>query len=408
MTAPTPGFGYRLLALPLSLFWILHALKHGFKHGLRHYLSMRMFGLQGGSEERIWVHASSVGEVHAVTPLVQALMQRGESILFTSFTATGYRAIQEIFSDSIRSCVIPFDQYWPCRRFFRQHRLKLGLVTETELWPELLYQARSHGIELLLINARLSKKSLGTGNFVRALLSTTLGYFTQILTRSKSDNEAFTRLGVSADRIRIIGNLKSHVTVTHDQTRLIERDYVILASSHAGEEEQFLVARPEEFGHCLLVLAPRHPDRGAAIRAQLEQLGMTYSVRSEGQAIGPDTEVYLADTLGELPALMAHARIVVMGGSFDSTGGHNLNEPASLGRAIITGPSDSNIVEDIKMLGAGQGVLQVENMDACWAAVVELLKHPERAEALGQEAQSQLARQPDVIQQYMAAIDNWL
>ena len=93
-----------------------------------------------------------------------------------------------------------------------------------------------------------------------------------------------------------------------------------------------------------------------------------------------------------------------MGGSFDTTGGHNLIEPANLGRAIITGPSDSNIVEDIKMLGTDQGVLQVANMAGCWAAIVELLDHPERAEALGREAQSRLAQQPDIIQQYLAAI----
>ena len=93
-----------------------------------------------------------------------------------------------------------------------------------------------------------------------------------------------------------------------------------------------------------------------------------------------------------------------MGGSFDTTGGHNLIEPANLGRAIITGPSDSNIAEDIKMLGPGQGVLQVADMAGCWAAIVELLDHPERVEELGREAQSRLTQQPDMIQQYLAAI----
>jgi 3-deoxy-D-manno-octulosonic-acid transferase len=140
------------------------------------------------------------------------------------------------------------------------------------------------------------------------------------------------------------------------------------------------------------------------IQAQIERLGMTCSVRSKTQPVTQDTEVYLADTLGELNLLMAHARVVIMGGSFDTTGGHNLIEPANLGRAIITGPSDSNIAEDIKMLGPGQGVLQVENMAGCWAKVVELLDHPERADALGGEAQSRLARQPDIIQQYLAVI----
>ena len=365
---------------------------------------MRMLGLEGSCDERVWVHASSVGEVHAVTPLVQALMQQGERVLFTSFTATGYRAIQDIFSDSVCSGVIPLDQYWPCRHFFRQHRIKLGLVMETELWPELLYQARRHGVELLLVNARLSRKSLDAGGFVRGLLSTTLGYFSQILARNKTDRDAFSSLGVSEDRIRIVGNLKLTAKQTIPGSRLIERDYVILASSHPGEEEQFLAARPPQLEHLLIVLAPRHPDRSGAIQVQIEDLGMACSVRSKAQPIVPETEVYLADTLGELAALMAHARIVIMGGSFDTTGGHNLFEPASLGCVIITGPSDSNIVEDIRMLGADQGVVQVENLDQCWAAITDLLQHPERAQALGQEAKSRVAHQPDVVQQYLAVI----
>lgn len=365
---------------------------------------MRMFGLEGGSAERIWVHASSVGEVRAVTPLVKALIQRGESILFTSFTATGYQAIKNTFPDSVCSTVIPFDHCWHCRRFFRQHKIKLGLVMETELWPELMYQARCHDIELLLVNARLSPKSLNAGKFIRALLSTTLSYFEKILTRSAKDHDAFSGLGVSEDRIVIVGNLKSHSEISPSQSRLIEREYVILASSHSGEEQQFLAARPEKLSHSLLVLAPRHPDRSAQIQAQIEGLGMTCSVRSKAESITQDTEVYLADTLGELKSLMAYARVVIMGGSFDTSGGHNLMEPASLGRAIITGPSDNNIAEDIKMLGPDQGVLQVANMAGCWAAIVELLDHPERAEALGCEAQSRLAQQPDIVQQYLAAI----
>ncbi len=408
MISKSPGLRYRLLSLPLYLFWLLHALKHGFKHGLPRYLSMRMFGFADDGKDRVWVHASSVGEVRAVTPLVHALMQQGEKILFTSFTATGYQTIQHSFADSVCSGVIPFDFCWHCRSFYRHHRIKLGLVMETELWPELLYQARKQGVSLVLVNARLSQKSLDAGKFVWRLLSNTLGYFSQILTRSDRDREALLSMDASKDLVTIVGNLKSRKDVSHQPTRLVERDYLILASSHAGEEQQFLTARPEQFKNYLLVLAPRHPDRSAAIQTRIERMGMSYAVRSKAQAIDPDTEVYLADTLGELKSLMAYARVVIMGGSFDTTGGHNLGEPASLGCAIITGPSDSNIVEDIRMLGIDQGVLQVENMAACWAAIIDLLEHPERAQTLGREAQSRLAQQPDIIQQYMAAINNWL
>jgi 3-deoxy-D-manno-octulosonic-acid transferase len=408
MNPASPGWRYRLLSIPLYLVWILHALKHGFKHSCPGYLSMRIFGIKADPVPRIWVHASSVGEVRAITPLVHALISQGEQILFTSFTATGFNAIRHSFADSLRSAVIPFDHYWHCRVFFRRHNIKLGLVMETELWPELLYQARKRDIRLILVNARLSPKSLNTGKFVRRLLSTTLGYFSGVLTRNSKDRDALLSMNASADRIKIIGNLKSQGKATHVNSRLIERDYLILASSHAGEEQQFLEARPAELDHYLLVLAPRHPDRSASIQAQIERLGINYSVRSKAQSIDNDTGVYLADTLGELNALMAYARVVVMGGSFDTTGGHNLIEPASLGCAIITGPSDSNITEDIAMLGRDQGVIQVEDMKGCWSELIELLEHPERARALGREAQSRLTQQPDIVQQYMSAINEWL
>jgi 3-deoxy-D-manno-octulosonic-acid transferase len=409
LAVQSPGLAYRLLSIPLYLFWILHAVKHGAKHGLPDYLSMRLFGFAGdGGGDRVWVHASSVGEVRAVSPLVQALVRQGEAVLFTSFTATGYQAIRHQFSDAVTSGVIPLDSIWNCRGFFRRHRIKLGLVMETELWPELLYQARRQQVELILVNARLSRKSLDAGGFVRGLLTRSLGCFRLILTRNQRDLEALLSLGASAQRTTIIGNLKTHIESGQQHSRLIERDYLILASSHSGEEQQFLEARPAQLADRLLVLAPRHPERGAAIEIQLENLGLRFAVRSKAQAIGDDTEVYLADTLGELGSLLAYARIVIMGGSFNTTGGHNLIEPANLGCAIITGPSDSNIVEDIDMLGAGSGVLQVENMEACWREITRLLENPEQAEALGREAQSRLAQQPNIVQDYLAAIKPYL
>ncbi len=409
LAVQSPGLVYRLLSIPLYLFWILHGVKHGAKHGLPGYLSMRLFGFAGdGGGDRVWVHASSVGEVRAVSPLVQALVRQGEAVLFTSFTATGYQAIRHQFSDAVTSGVIPLDSIWNCRGFFRRHRIKLGLVMETELWPELLYQARRQQVELILVNARLSRKSLDAGGFVRGLLTRSLGYFRLILTRNQRDLEALLSLGASAQRTTIIGNLKTHIESGQQHSRLIERDYLILASSHSGEELQFLEARPAQLADRLLVLAPRHPERGAAIEIQLEKLGLRFAVRSKAQAIGDDTEVYLADTLGELGSLLAYARIVIMGGSFNTTGGHNLIEPANLGCAIITGPSDSNIVEDIDMLGAGSGVLQVENMAACWREITRLLENPEQAEALGREAQSRLAQQPNIVQDYLAAIKPYL
>jgi len=402
------AIGYRLLGILLYPLWILHAIRHGARHGGWDYPRMRLFGFRSQAGEQVWVHASSVGEVHAVAPLVRALLDAGENILFTSFTATGLAAIRRQFSASLASGVIPIDSYWNCRGFFRDHAIKLGLIVETELWPELLRQARQQRIELLLINARLSARTLRRKGFLRAVLRGTLDFFDRILVRNRDDRAAFVEIGAAVERIDIVGNLKTRRGPLAPQERLVERDYLLLASSHDGEERQFLQARPAAAEGLLLVLAPRHPERRAEIEQQLAALGLKYAVRSRAEPVAPDTEVYLADTLGELTSLMAHARVVVMGGSFDSTGGHNLVEPASLGCAIITGPSDANIAADIEMLGNGRGVLQVAGIEDCWQRVADLLQHPERAAALGREARERLDAQPDVVELYLAEIRPYL
>lgn len=402
-----PGLAYRLLTLPLVLFWWGHALAHGRKHALVDYLRLRFVGRREvASARRIWVHASSVGEVRAISPLVRALLERDQQIVFTSFTATGYRAIEQGFGDAVGRDVIPVDFCWTCRRFFTRHDIRLGLVMETELWPELLYQAARRQIPLLLVNARLSARSTDTGFFVRRLLRGTLAYFTRILVRNQNDRELFLRLAANPERVRVIGNLKSLSQDGPAPQRLVERDYLLLASSHADEELQFLRSRPETLRAWLVVIAPRHPPRAGAIEKQLEQLGMPIAVRSRGDAISAQTAVYLADTLGELQSLMAFARVVVMGGSFGTIGGHNLLEAAALGCATLTGPSDTNIREDIKLLGPG--VIQVGDFAQCWRVITELLDDPVRAQALGREASTLLARQPDVIESYLAAINAYL
>ena len=408
MTATAPGLSYRLLSLALYPFWLAHARHHGRKHALRYYRALRMARDTADHESRIWVHAASVGEVRAVAPLVQALMERGEKILFSSFTATGYQAIQREFADSVRIAVIPIDCYWHCRQFYARHNIKLGVIMETELWPELLYQARRQDIDLLLVNARLSKKSLQANKFVRRLLTDTLAYFAQILVRGGDDLEAFESLDANLEQVHILGNLKARPRAPAPSARLVERDYLLLASSHTGEERDFLAARPAALQSMLMVIAPRHPTRSKTIQGEIDSLGMRYAARSQEQPVTEETEVYLADTLGELGALMAHARLVIMGGSFDDTGGHNLIEPANLGCTIITGPSDSNISADIEMLGVDQGVLQVTSINDCWSMITTLLAQPERARSLALEAKSRISRQPDILQQYLQELRAYL
>lgn len=409
MSIRSPGFGYRLLSLLLLPVWLLQALWHGHRHGLGSYFRLRWRGSKSASRHpQVWIHASSVGEIEAVSPLVRALRDHGEPILLTSFTATGYQAISRNFSAGIQQGIIPIDFIWNCQQFFHQQPIKLCLLMETELWPELLYQAARRGITIIQINARLSHKSLGAPFFVRFILQQTLGYISLHLTRNESDRNHLIQLGVNLENIKIVGNLKSSIDTLSTYPRLIEPEYLLLASSHDGEEKMLLSHRSDAAKKLLFVIAPRHPNRSKAIQQQLSQLGVNFATRSLAQLISPQTEVYLADTLGELRALMSHARIVIMGGSFDQTGGHNLIEPAALACPIITGPSDENIRQDITLLGKGSGIIQVADVETCWQTVEQLLHNPDAAATLGMQAQQAVQTQANTLDSYLDEIKAYL
>lgn len=405
MNAESPGAAYRLFSLLLLPLWLIHAFWHGRSQGLPNYFKLRFFGPHASSDKKkIWVHASSVGEVTAITPLVKKLVEEGQDILFTSFTASGLHTIRRQFPDGIESGVIPIDFLPCCSLFLRRHSVKLCLLMETELWPELLYQTARRNIPVIQVNARLSSKTTEAPIFIRYLLRRCLSNIRLHLARNELDRQLLIGLGADSDNIKIIGNLKARLDIEATLDDLIKRDYLLLASSHEDEEALFLEHRMEI--QPLIVIAPRHPKRSLTIQKTLSDTGVRFAVRSKNQSIDIDTEVYLADTLGELKALMAHAQLVVMGGSFDQTGGHNLIEPASLGCPIITGPSDSNIRNDIEHLGSS--IFQVANMTTCWEKIEFLLSNPDESRSMAMQARNIVQQSGNILDAYFEEIRPYL
>ena len=407
MNPDSPGSTYRLFSLLLLPFWFLHAIWHGKTQHLPVYFRHRFLGITGQSTKpAVWIHAASVGEVVAVTPLVKKLFSQGETILFTSFTATGYQTIQSNFPNQVESGIIPVDFIVSCRRFLHQHKIKLCLLMETELWPELLFQTANKNIPIIQINARLSEKSTEAPIFVRYILRRTLTAIRLHLARNELDRQLLIGLGAESENIKVVGNLKSRIETEKAYERLIGHEYLLLASTHEGEETMFLQQLPAQWQGPLIVIAPRHPRRSQSIQKELSDAGVIYAIRSEGQSPQPQTQVYLADTLGELKALMAHASLVIMGGSFEQTGGHNLIEPANLGCAIITGPSDSNIKSDIELLG--DSIVQVENMASCWRQIDYWLSHADIRKSFGERAKHNLQNQSNITDVYLKQIESYL
>ncbi len=404
-----PHLRYRLLSLLLFPLWFVHAAWLALRHREADYFWQRLgwhAPFRGGRRQGcIWVHAASVGEVNLVLPLVERL-RADHPVLVTTFTATGYRQAKRRLPQSVLVRVLPIDFLPLSRLFFRRHRCRLGLIAETELWPETLCQARRAGTRLLQVNARLSDKSLKIKPFWKPVLTRTLGHFDAHLARSEDDRLRLLALGAQPERIRVCGNLKyAGKPPESPPAPPFERPYLLFASTHDSEEHDFAQVMATLDWPRLAVIAPRHPQRGDTIRRQLDRQGWRVVQRSRGEEPGEDTQIYLADTLGEMPLWMAHAELVVMGGSFAPVGGHNLLEPASLGKAILSGPSDHNIREEIERLERTGGLRQVADTEELARAIEALLENPRQAKRMGQRARQSLAEGQHILDDYLAAIE---
>jgi len=303
----------------------------------------------------IWIHAVSVGETRAAGPLIEALILQGHRIVLTHMTPTGRATGAELFSNYVSAKqliqrYVPYDFCWPVARFYRKYQPSLGLLMETEVWPSLLYFSLQH-FPILLINGRLSlKSSLSFARF-GALSREIFGMFTSILAQSEGDCDRYQQFGVTA--CVVTGNLKFDVPLDQEQiafaqkikAHMSERRVLCAASSREGEEQIILEAWltiPHEL-RPLLILVPRHLKRVPEIMQLLQTAQVPFWRRSElllPQSI--KTPVLLGDTMGEMALYLEMSDCVVMGGSWQGTGGQNLIEPIVLGKPVIVGPSMYN------------------------------------------------------------------
>ena len=326
--------------LPVFLLTVFQAIKH--RDG--RYLLQR-FGIGYGRQSRpgLWVHAASVGEVQALLPLLEHLQNIYPRLAIRLSTATptgGKIARQKL--PKVQQLYLPLDFPALVKSFIAAVNAKCGLIMETELWPNLYTAAYLKSICLITINGRISAKTMTTRSWVRQVYKSTLRKVTAVLAKSELDAERFRELGASADSTRVVGNLKFAIAANFTPPAKplnIQRPYVLVASTHQSEEQMIArVWKSLNRSDYLLIIAPRHPYRSTAIVNQLSHDFAHVAIRSKGDSINATTQIYLADTLGELMAFMRDAEWVFMGGSMVPTGGHNILEPAMLGKAIVFGP----------------------------------------------------------------------
>src|SRR5438552_12792505 len=316
----------------------------------------------------IWTHGASVGEMLAMIPLVERLRARGFNVLVTSGTVTSARLAERRLPPGAIHQFIPLDAPRYTARFLEHWQPHLALLADSDLWPNLIVSCAERGIPLILVNGRLSERSFTRWRYLPHTIGALLKRFDLCLTQSEPDAERYSELG--APRVSMTGNLKLDVPAPPvDAGKLSamravvrQRPMIAAGSTHPGEEAVIIDAHRrlrQSFPGLLTIIAPRHPERGPGVAEIATAAGLSAVSRSRGLLPDRGTDVYVADTIGELGLIYRLAPIVFMGGSLVRHGGQNPIEAAKLGAAILHGPHVWNFAEIYAALDDAHGAEEV-------------------------------------------------
>ena len=345
----------------------------------------------------LWLHAASLGEVSAAATIVRTLAARDSktSIVVTTATPTGRARARGLFGDDADIRFLPYDTRGAVARFLDNIGPALAIVMETELWPNLFRECARRGVPVVLASARLSPKSVSRYRRFGSLFKDLFTPNVTVAAQTREDADRFIAIGADPARTQVVGNVKFDIEIgadIGDRARVLRREYLgarpvwIAGSTHAGEDEAVIDAQREigaAVPGALLVLAPRHPHRFDAVAALIARRGLTCVRRAATARVPREAEVLLLDTVGELLAFYGAADIAFVGGSLVPIGGHNLLEPAALGLPVLTGPSNFNAREIAATLTEAGAAVTVADAESLAAAVIRLLKDPERRVRVG-------------------------
>ena len=353
------------------------------------------YGDRAPAAPLIWIHAVSVGETRAAEPLVRALAERypGHRILLTHMTPTGRRTGAALYGERVLRCYLPYDYPAAVGRFLDHFRPHLGLIMETEIWPNLIAGCAARGIPLYLVNARLSEKSFKGYRRIAGLARASLASLAGIAAQNPQDAQRLSALG--AANITVTGNLKFDVAPAAAQIELGrawraewgDRAVLLAASTRDGEEALLLDALAAlKVPRVLFVIVPRHPQRFDEIARLIESRGLSCARRSAGVSAARDTDILLGDSMGEMAAYYAACDVAFIGGSLGPYGGQNLIEACAVGKPVLIGPSTYNFAdaaEDAIECGAA---LRVATADALMESASRLLADARARQAMGERA----------------------
>ena len=368
----------------------------------------------------VWVHAVSLGETRAASALVDALRaQRPDMhLLLTHSTATGREAGRALLRDGDQQAWLPYDTPGVVKRFFRQFRPQVGVLMETEIWPNLLHAARRHGVTMVLANARLSEKSQRQGQRLDAVMRPAVEQLALVLAQTEADAKRLREAG--ATQVVVSGNLKFDMTPDAallargaSWRELLGRPVLLAAVTREGEEAMLLAAWARLAASAavrpLLVVVPRHPQRFDEVAALIQGAGLRAARRSAwGETPPADAlaaDAWLGDSMGEMPLYYALSQVALLGGSFAPLGGQNLIEAAACGCPVVMGPHTFNFSEAAQLSAAAGAAIRVADMEAGLREALALVADAGRVGALSARALAFAAQHRGAAGRMAAAID---
>lgn len=370
----------------------------------------------------IWIHAVSVGEVVAAVPMIKELQKTYPqiSILVTNTTPTGADRVRTLLGDTVTQIYLPYDFPDAVSRFFKKAQPRLGIIMETELWPNLLHLAGQNKVPTILANARLSERSAqGYLRFAK-LTHEMVQPFSLVIAQTQSDADRFVQLGVDAEKIRITGSIKFDLEIPADlfakaktlkQMLGNDRPVLIAASTHQGEDELVLQAFAEikkVLPQTLLILVPRHPERFASVAELCRKQNYKVVLRTENKTCDESVDVFIGDTMGELLLFYAVSDVAYVGGSLVKRGGQNPLEPAAVGLPVLTGPHIFNFTLINQQLQQAGAAIQIHNPQELAEKVVNLLNNKAQRQHLSELAKEFVLRNRGALAKQLKLIGEYL
>lgn len=368
----------------------------------------------------VWIHAVSLGEVIAATPLIEAFLEKQMAVLVTTMTPTGSDRVLSHFGGGVAHQYLPYDLPFVLKRFFKQVQPRVGVIMETELWPNLIYQSYAARVPLLLANARLSESSSKGYQRFRFLFKPLLPLFHAILAQSEADANRFIALGAKKESVHVFGNMKFDVqtnqidSLMYRQLKQVwggERVTVIAASTHEDEEKQILSCLRHlqaAIPSALLLIAPRHPERFQSVYQLAQRMGFKTGLRSVDGGGGSDREVIVLDSLGELLGFYQVSDYAFVGGSLVPVGGHNVLEPIAVAVPVLSGPHVYHFKAICAELTDAKGILVVQDATDLINSIIALDKDTNARQAQVNNAFAVLERNKGAVAKHFNQVEEIL